>query len=429
MQRLKASEHYDLYCSDKGIPKRYFLVGWLFVLSAIVYLDRINISIAGIAIGKEFHASNTRLGWIFSAFLIGYALFQVPAGLIADRHGPRLSLAIASVWWSVFTVLATVIPPNVFGALPLLITIRFALGAGEAIMYPATSRFVKSWFPVAERGRASGIIFAGVGAGSGLTPPLVTIITLHYGWRASFWFSAALGLLVGAIWYVLARDNPTAVTRSQNYVPYADDLGNQTARWPWTNLLASKELLLLTFSYFSFGYVAWLFFAWFYIYLAEGRGFNLKTSAIYSSLPFLCMTVGCILGGLASDGLSKRSSYRMGRCIFPAIAMSLAALLLILGSHAESASAAGLILAAGAGTLYIAQSCYWAVAADVSGGLVSVASGIMNMGAQIGGACTAILTPLLVSRFGWRSPFYVGAFIAALGSICWLVVKPTMRTD
>lgn len=191
-----------------SLPIRYLLVTWLFVLSAVAYLDRTNISIAGIQIGKEFAIDNTHLGWVFSAFLIGYAAFQVPAGLLVHRFGSRLVLTFAVLWWGLFTVFTALVPPAISGSVIILIVVRFALGAGEATMYPATSQFVERWFPTQERGKANGIIFGGVGVGSGLTLPLVTAIILHYGWRASFWFSALVGIVAGTAWYLTARNTP-----------------------------------------------------------------------------------------------------------------------------------------------------------------------------------------------------------------------------
>jgi MFS transporter, ACS family, glucarate transporter len=190
------------------LPIRYVLVVWLMVLSAVAFLDRTNISIAGIQLSHEFGIDNTRLGWVFSAFLIGYASFQIPAGLLARSLGPRRVLAFAGVWWGLFTALTALVPPHIGNAVLVLVLVRFSLGAGEATMYPATSQFVERWFTVEERGKANGIIFAGVGLGSGLTPLLVTAIILHFGWRASFWFSAAAGIAVALIWYFAARDTP-----------------------------------------------------------------------------------------------------------------------------------------------------------------------------------------------------------------------------
>ena len=153
--------------AERHTRKRLFLAFWLFVLSAISFLDRTNISIAGLQISSEYGLGNQRLGWIFSAFLIGYAGFQVPAGWLASRFGPRLVITLGVVWWGVATALTTLIPPGISQAVVLLIGIRFLLGAGEAVIYPAANQFVARWVPVQERGFINGLIFAGVGAGSG----------------------------------------------------------------------------------------------------------------------------------------------------------------------------------------------------------------------------------------------------------------------
>ena len=417
-----------------SFPIRYFLVTWLLVLSAVAFLDRTNTSVAGLAIAQEYHITNTQLGWAVSAFLIGYAAFQVPAGLLAHRFGPRRLLALAVVWWGVFTALTAMVPAHVHGALGMYIFVRFALGAGEAAMYPAAAQFVERWFPVAERGKANGIIFGGVGLGSGLTPPLVTAIVLHFGWRASFWFGALVGLAAGAVWFLTARDTP----EEHSWVD-ADELAHIAAgreaparptgngRIPWRRILLSKEIVSVTISYFAFGYVAWVFFGWFYIYMAQARGVNLKTSALYSTLPFLGMTIGCLLGGVCSDALARLVSLRFGRCGFAAAAMALTSLLLILGSRATDTHIAGLVLACGAGILYIAQSSYWSISADFAGSYSGLVSGIMNMGAQLGGACTASVTPLVAARFSWTASFATAALLALAGAICWLLVDPAAR--
>src|ERR1700751_5512057 len=136
------------------LPMRAVLVGGLFLLSAIAFIDRTNISIAGPQISREFS-----LGNVFA-------------------------------------------PPPIPAALFPLIAARFALGVGEAIIYPASNQFVAQWIPVRERGRVNGVIFAGGGAGAGLTPPLLAAIIAAYGWRAAFWFSAAIGLIAGIAWYL-----------------------------------------------------------------------------------------------------------------------------------------------------------------------------------------------------------------------------------
>jgi len=165
-------------------PVRKLLVFWLFLLSAIAFMDRTNISIAGPAIQAELGIDNLRLGWVFSAFLMGYAAFQVIGGWMACRFGPRRVLAAGVLWWGVFSALTTIASPRLAHALVVLILIRFSLGAGEAVVYPASNQFVAQWIPVAERGSANGWIFAGVGAGAGLSIPALTWIIGRDGWRA-----------------------------------------------------------------------------------------------------------------------------------------------------------------------------------------------------------------------------------------------------
>jgi len=301
-------------------------------------------------------------------------------------------------------------------------------------MYPAASQFVERWFPIAERGRANGIIFAGVGFGSAVTPYIVTQIILHLGWRASFWISAGIGLLGALVWYFIARDTPEQHARistsERSHILAAREVTVTTAgktrssRIPWSRLFASREVVALTLSYFSFGYVAWIYFAWLFIYLAQVRGLNLKASATYTMIPFVAMTIGCLLGGVLSDFIATRFGLRAGRSIVPGLALACTAVLHVIGSRAPDARSAALILALGAGVLYLAQSGFWAVAADIGRENTSVASGIVNMGGQLGGACTASLTPVIASHYGWTMSFVTAAVLALAGGIAWLAIDP-----
>lgn len=413
---------------------RWYLVFWLFVLSAVSFLDRVNISVAGSSIAAEYHLSHIQLGWVFSAFLLGYALFQTPGGWLADRLGPRLVLTAGVIWWGIFTALTAAVSPTIPGAILFFVLVRFLLGAGEAIIFPASNQFVSRWIPTQERGLANGLIFAGVGAGAGSAPAFVTYIMVHYGWRWSFWLSALIGLLVGAIWYLAARDTPEghpSVSQSE----LAHIQSGCTAQSPpdpttprsqvsWSTILRSVDVWAVTLSYFCFGYVAWIYFSWFYIYLAKVRGLDLKASAFYSTFPPLAMVASSLLGGVINDRITKTHGKRAGRCGIAAFALFLAAVLLILGSRAESVRLAGLVLSAGAGALYLSQSSYWSVTADVAGSRAGSASGFMNMGAQLGGAVTASLTPVIAAKLGWNASFLAAALLSALGAVAWFFVNP-----
>jgi MFS transporter, ACS family, glucarate transporter len=419
---------------------RWFLIFWLFVLSAVSYLDRVNISIAGGAIVDAYHLTDVQLGRVFSALVAGYALFQTVGGHLADRFGPRRVLTGGVVWWGIFTALTALVPAHITGALWLFVAVRFLLGAGEAVIYPAANQFVTRWIPVRERGIANGWIFAGVGAGAGLTPPLITYLMVHYGWRSSFWVCAAVGLLAGAVWFIAARDTPeehprvssselaaiqsglTVPARNVQSVVEAGDRNRVLV--PWRRVVRSREVWAVTISYFCYGYVAWIFFSWFYRYLAKVRGLDLKASAFYSMLPFLAMLVCCLLGGTINDRLTKWRGPRLGRCGLAAFAMAGAGIVIAFGSQVHSAQLASVVLAGGAGALYLSQSSFWSLTADIAGGSAGSVSGLMNMGGQIGGAVTGTLTPWIAARYGWTASFLVAAALCLVGAVSWLAVDP-----
>ena len=419
---------------------RWFLVFWLFVLSAVSFLDRANISIAGGAIVDAYHLTDVQLGKVFSAMLAGYLLFQTVGGHLADRYGPRRVLTIGVVWWGIFTALTALVPANIAGALWLFMAVRFLLGAGEAVIYPAANKFVASWIPVRERGIANGWIFAGVGAGAGLAPPLITYLMVHYGWRLSFWVCAVIGLLAGAVWFIAARDTPgvhprvsapelaaiqsgLTISIANNQSSLEEAVRNKV-RVPWRRVLRSREVWAVTMSYFCYGYVAWIFFSWFYRYLAKVRGLDLMASAFYSMLPPLAMLMCSLLGGTINDRLTKWRGPRLGRCGVAAFGMTAAGIFIALGSQAHSARLASVVLAGGAGALYLSQSSFWSLTADIAGGSAGSVSGFMNMGAQIGGFLTSSLTPWIAVHYGWTASFLVAAALCLLGAVSWLAVDP-----
>jgi len=394
-------------------------------MGAIAYLDRVNISIAGQAVALEFHLSNQQLGWVFSAFIAGYAAFQTPGGWLCDRFGARLVLTLGVLWWGVFTSLITVLSPSLAAPVVALIVIRFVLGMGEAVVYPASNCIVAAWVPNHERGIANGLIFAGTGVGAGITPPLVTYLLVHYGWRSSFWVSSALGFAAGLVWYSIARDRPSQhpwVRQAELSPPEA--LKRKPARTDWGAILRDRNLLAVTFSYFCYGYEAYIFFSWFFIYLNSARGLDLKQSSYYTMLPFLAMAVASPLGGWISDRLVHRFGKRAGRCYFAAAAIGFSAVFLALGTQAATPQLASVALAGGAGALYLSQSCFWSMSADIGKSSAGAVSGVMNMGGQMGGAITASLTPALAGHFGWTTPFLVAAGLTAAGALAWLPVKP-----
>ncbi len=414
---------------------RWLLVFWIALTGAVSYLDRVNLSVAGHLIAQEFHLDNPELGLVFGAFPLGYALLQIPGGWLADRFGPRRVLALGGVWWAVFTALTGAVPAGIVAALAVFWTVRFLLGVGEAVMYPSSNRWVTNWIPTAERGAANGIIFAGVGAGSALAPPLIAAVMTHYGWRESFWMCAGLGLAVGATWYALSRDFPSdhrGVNAEELELIRSgiqDSEGEQDLRVPWRVILSSREVWGITLSYFTYGYATWIFFAWFFIYLTTVRGVSVERGSFYTMLPLAAMSVFSALGGFVSDAVCRRFGRRWGRCGVAAMGLGMAAVLLAVGAVMANPAAVAIVMAAACGSIYLSQSAYWALAADLGGPSSGQLSGFINMGAQIGAALTAVLTPVIALTLGWMASFFAAAGLLAFGAAAWLTVDPNRRLE
>jgi ACS family glucarate transporter-like MFS transporter len=239
-----------------------------------------------------------------------------------------------------------------------------------------------------------------------------------------------MGLAVGGVWYVIARDRPSRHPRiSREELAYIDaglparGPGGQRIKLPWKTILTNRNILLVTLSYFTYGYAAYIFISWFFIYLNTVRGLNVKQSAAYTVLPFLAMAVGSIVGGWISDALMKRYGKRVGRCYMAAVSIAFCAVFIALGSQLKGATAASVVLAAGVGALYLSQSVFWTVSADIGKASAGSVSGFMNMINQFGGALTASLTPWIARHYGWTASFLVAAGLCVIGAAAWLLVR------
>lgn len=244
-----------------------------------------------------------------------------------------------------------------------------------------------------------------------------------------------IGFAAGAVWFLCARDTPSehpGVSKSElalirSGLTEVEQRNDPEELVSWVRVVKSKEVWAVTVSYFCYGYIAWIFFSWFYRYLAKVRGLDLKASAFYTMLPFLAMLVCCLLGGALNDRLTKWRGLRAGRCGLAAFSIAVAGIFIAFGSQVQSARLASVVLAGGAGALYLSQSSFWSVTADIAGASSGSVSGFMNMGNQIGAALTASLTPWIAARFGWTTSFLVAAGLCLVGAASWLVVDPSRQ--
>ena len=175
---------------------RFFIVAGMFILSLLLYIDRVCISVAKGEIGTDLGLDKEMMGWVFAAFSFGYALFQIPGGLMADKFGPRVILSTIVSVWSLFTALTGM----AWNYTSLFVT-RFLFGAGEAGAFPGMSRAIFSWIPLKERGIVIGLNFSGSRLGAAFALPLVAWMITDFGWRQSFYILGVIGVVWAIIWW------------------------------------------------------------------------------------------------------------------------------------------------------------------------------------------------------------------------------------
>jgi ACS family glucarate transporter-like MFS transporter len=400
---------------------RWGLVALLCATATAGYLCRVNVSVAGALLMGEFGLSQVQMGRVFSAFLLGYALFQVPGGMLADRWGARRVVAIVAWWWVLATLLQALVGwgplgGSAAGVLWMLVALRFVLGVGAAPTYPASAQGIAKWIPPSARGRANGIVIGSVGLGSALAPPIVSAVMVGWGWRASLVVSSLPALVIAIVW-LFVREPRDGAERA------GGARGPRRAGGP--ALLKSGSLVLLTLSYGLQGYVGYIFVFWFYLYLVQVRHFDLLRGAFLSSLPWILSIISIPLGGVISDRLVRGSAGPVwGRRLVAIVGLGGSGVLISLGARTGNAYLAVMYLALATALVLSVEGPFWATAVEIAGPRSGTASGIMNTGCNIGGLISPALTPLLAASLGWENALHVAAALSVVGAVLWLGIVP-----
>jgi ACS family glucarate transporter-like MFS transporter len=401
-------------------PRRSWpIVVMLCATATAGYICRVNVSTAGPMIMKEFGLSQIAMGNIFSAFILGYALFQIPSGALADRFGARKVLSVVTCLWVILTFLQTAVgwgpwqsTPN--AAFIAFMVWRFFLGITASPTYPGSAQGVSRWVLPRFQGRANGIVLSSIGLGSALAPVLVSNIMVVWGWRAALIMSAIPALAIAIIWFSFSEPPHVNEKPVKINLNLAEKTGN----------LKSVNFYLLTISYTLQGYVGYIFVSWFYIYLVQERHFGLLTGAWMSSLPWILSIISIPLGGWLSDRFAiSKLGETWGRRIVPLFGMALSGLLISFGAHTQNEVIAAICLAFATAFILCVEGPFWTMMMEISGRKSGTAGGIMNMGSNIGGMISPALTPIIASILGWETALHIAAFLAVTGSVLWIWIK------
>lgn len=410
------------------LPRRYLVVAGTFLLSVLLYVDRVCISTAKGPITKELGLTDTQFGWVMSAFAIGYALFQTPSGMLADKLGGRRILAAIVTLWSLFTGLSA-LAWN-YGS---LLVIRFLFGAGEAGAFPGMARAVYSWIPAGERGLVKGINFSGSRLGAAFALPVLATTIESLGWKQTFVILMGIGCLWSVAWWLWFRDDPAEhPTISKAELAYI--LANRQAaasnaplgRMPIAHMLRSKGLWLMMVQYLFANFTTFFCLTWLYPHVKATYQLSAADAGLYSMLPLLCGAAGNIVSGWAVDRIYARGRHALSRKL-PAIAgFALTATGLVMSVQQHTVGPAIFWLCVAVFGVDMILSPSWSFCIDIGGKHAGQVSGTMNMAGNIGSAIIGPAFPALLAWTGGASVFfYLVAGCSVLAALCWLAADPT----
>jgi MFS transporter, ACS family, glucarate transporter len=462
---------------------RYGVLGFACALSMITYLDRVCFATVAPYIRREFNLSDQQLGWLFTAFALAYALFEVPSGWMGDVFGPRRTLIRIVLWWSLFTALTGVIFPTPswpWLAFAAMFLVRFLFGMGEAGAYPNIARSFHNWFPFQERGFAQGTVWMAGRFAGGMSSFAVLALMIHTVtsdgqsvvlWRHAFWIFGGLGVIWCVVFWWWFRDRPEQHPRvntaelaliggqprvesggwkvegkanisSSTLPPPPSTLdpftaeeemlaqeGESHANVPWGRLLGSINLWLLCLMYFCSSYGWYFNITWLPKYLESIYGVSKETHGFWtmsllSGLPLLLGSLACLFGGLLTDAFIRRTGDRKwGRRLFGALGHGVCALCYFASLGASSPWLFVLAIALAAFWNDLTMGAAWASCIDIGGRYSGIVSGCMNTVGNFGGAVAGITTGLVLDLFepyGWTVNFLIFGGVYVVAMLLWL---------
>jgi ACS family glucarate transporter-like MFS transporter len=411
--------------SAKPTRARYWVIVFAITLAVIQYIDRVCISQAAPSISKDLSLSPKQMGWVFSAFTLAYALFEIPCGYLGDRIGPRKVLLRIVLWWSFFTA-ATGWARS---WLALIVT-RFFFGAGEAGCFPNLTKAFNRWLPTLERTRAQGLMWMSARWGGASAPLLVYVCLQYMHWRMAFMVFALLGVVWAVIFFRWFRDNPrehkSVNAAEAALLPPDRDHSSDHLHVPWRKLWKSRTVWCLCGQYCALSYSWYFFVTWFPTYLLKARGFDMKQSALLAGTPLLLGGFGSLVAGWMLPILSRRfGSVRRARCGLGATGLACAATLLVISTRLTNPYLAVAAIALVSFCNDLTMPGAWTACMDVGGRYVGTLSGTMNMMGNLGGFLSPIVIGYIVEKTNdWTVTFYVTAVVYLVGAMFWLIMDP-----
>jgi MFS family permease len=399
------------------------------LLAAVTYLDRVCISVLAPNISHDLGLGKLQMSFVFSAFAIAYAGFEIVTAWWGERIGARRILTRIVAWWSCFTI-ATGLSWNYSS----LLAIRFLFGAGEAGAWPNAALAFSRWIPTRERGRAQGFFFAAAHLSGGITPLLVAALLPFMSWRAIFATCGAVGFLWCAAWYRWFRDEPRehpGVNAAEAELIEAErrlTVHKHSGGGVWRALASSPNVWCLCLAYFSNSYGSYFVMTWLPTYLSEQRHFQKESLSLFSGLPLLLSVFGDLMGGAVTDLMTRRFGLRIGRSAVSVAGYTVAGAAMFASVYSATPVLAACLIAVAVAASMFTLSATWAACMDIGGEHTAVLSASMNTTGQLGSIVSPVVTGWVVSQFAnWQAPLIIMGVLYLVSALLWMLVDARKR--
>jgi MFS transporter, ACS family, solute carrier family 17 (sodium-dependent inorganic phosphate cotransporter), other len=395
-------------------PHRYTVVLACSFALLIAYVDRVNISVAALAMQRQFGWTESVKGTVLASYFVGYVFMQVVGGWLAHRFGGERVLVVSLFTWSICTALTPFFAHLWF---PLLLAVRIGLGVGEGPLNPAAFNIFARNVPAQERARAVAFF-----AGSGYVGNIVALVSTgalitRYGWESAFYLFGAIGLIYTIILPRLLGDTTRDVAKHDTRSLLAGE------PVPWTTLLRLGPFWALTFAFFCTCWVFYVLLLWMPSYFSRAYGLKISSTGLYSLAPWLVMIVVQNLAGWFSDRILRRgASVTMIRKVLTGVGMFGTGAMLMTVHSAATAPQALLLLCVAMGFLALAFTGEVPNVFDIAPRYADVLFSILNTFGTVPGIVGVWLTGLLVqATHSFDSSLGLAGALTLLGGTVYLI--------
>ena len=410
--------------SSSSWGRRHTLLVLVFLAIVVGYSDRVNISVAAVAMKEDLGWNQTTKGVVLSSFFVGYLAFMFVGGWLANRFGGRSVLGIAVLWWSAFTLLT---PLAAATSVPVLIAARIGMGIGEAAMFPAAIELLGRWLPPEEQTRGIAIVNSGIPFGTVIGLLVTGWIVGGHHWSAAFYAFGLIGALWAVFWFAMTANDPHTDPR----VPPAERAllaashtpGATRPRIPWAALLNRRATWALVVTHFACTWTLYMLLSWLPSFFRDVQHVSIAGSGMLSAAPWLSMLAMTYVAAGVSDALFRRTGrLALTRKTIQGTGLLGSGALLLLAQRAGSPATALAIVCAATGLLGFCWVGYAPNFLDLAPRHSAVLLGFSNTFATMPGIVGVAVAGWLVDiTGGYAATFALAAAVSALGALAFML--------